>query len=276
MSHFDYRTKPCSEWTYYVVDHLPTMNNFYRFDTIEEAIKKFDSLSKDKKSAIGSSLNNMNEIDHIHRADGRAVLVRDSDNMLTDLWRESSEIQEAICKMISALDVRYELSSEVFGKKFTSVAIPLSLEKASPIDSYYKDKYLFPKKADQLISSINEIYLSGKGWIGLDEFIKELENCPPRYVGDCCRTLFVDQLNVNYFTKDGKKGQADISPRNYCLLKKQTELEFGGIGIPQNSSKISLTSQIRAAQRIKAENTLKPCSKENTSNKTNSLYQERK
>ena len=74
MANYDYRTKPDTEWTFFVVDHLPTMSNFYWYDTAKEAIEKYASLPANQRSAIGSSLGDKHVIDHIHRIDGKSVL----------------------------------------------------------------------------------------------------------------------------------------------------------------------------------------------------------
>lgn len=223
MSLHDYRTKPSSEWTYYVVDHLPGMDNIYRYDTIDEAIEKFESLPDDMISAIGSSIDGLHELDHVHRRNGEPVLVTDMYNVDVELWRNSKEINEGISKIISLLGIEYELSKEIFGNMRPSVAIPLCISTGGPTDKYYLDKSLRLNKGDHPATAINEVFVRGEGWINFSDFIDKLENCKPKRIGLGSDTLFVDRLNVNYVTDKGHIGQADLSPENYLYLKEKYE-----------------------------------------------------
>ena len=255
MACIDLRTKPKEEWTFYVVDHLPTMNNIYRFDTVEEAIAKFRDIPETSISAIGSSINGRNEIDHIHRRNGEAVLVTDIDRMSNPLWRESEEIQTASDKMISHLKVSYELSPIIFGSRFPSVAIPLERNSVQAPNNYFYDKLLNPTQPDRLLTSINEVYVAGQGWTNLDDFIDQLDNCRPKRIGDGAKTLFVDTINIKYVDQRKHQGQADISPFDYRLLRDKTEKHYAlGISHPGSLDNLIYDAEKRSNLQSKNHN----------------------
>lgn len=206
----DFRSKPDSEWTYYVVDHLPTMNKLYRFDTVEEAIAKFKEFPVTAISAIGSSKYSSIEIDHIHRRNGRAVLVTDSERVESSIWRDSEEIQAAIDKMISALNVHYELSSDIFGSKYPFVAIPIERHQTKVMDRYFEDKILSSSQGIHPLQAVNEIFVAGEGWVSRKDFFDLLDDCAPQMDGNGAKTLFVEKLNIRYVNHSNRIGQADV------------------------------------------------------------------
>lgn len=231
MEQHDFRTNPDDRWSYYVVDHLPTMDNIFRYDTVEEAIEKYKSLPENMKSAIGSSIHNKDEIDHIHRCDGKSVLVMDSERMQDPLWRESWEIQEAIDTMIAYLNVQHQYCSLFEG--YPSCIVDLERYSGSEIENYFADKLLRPDGAKQctdpgwtLNSAISEVFAPGKGWMNRKDFLKALNDSRPSRPGEGAKNLFVERLNINYMDEAGHMGQADISPRNFALLKEKTAMEI--------------------------------------------------
>ena len=218
MEH-DNRTKPQSQWTFYVVDDLPTMANLYRFDTVEEAITKYMSLPENMRSAIGSSIDGRHEIDHIHRCDGRHVLVTDCVGLSP--WEESPQIQEAIDTMIAYLNVQYQYR-QLFGNRFPSAIVDLERYSGVELEHYFSDKLLRPDNPENLFTAVQEVYAEGEGWMKLDDFLKKLDDSRPGRPGEGAKNVFVDRLNINYITDTGRCGQADISPRNYALLHEKT------------------------------------------------------
>ena len=225
MSLHDFRTKPDSEWTYYVVDHLPTMSNIYRYDTIGEAIDKFQELPSTQRSAIGSSLNSTHEIDHIHRLDGQAVLVTDIERTKDPIWRDSKKIQTAVSLMKHELKVNYELNSDIFIKGI-SVAIPLS-DPFHSLNSYFNNKRLDPKIIDRPLSGINEVHTSNHGWIKAEDFLNMLRNRKWSQESGY-PVYFVNQINIRYADKNGHKGQADITPQDFIQIKRLYEKNLEG------------------------------------------------
>lgn len=222
---YDNRTKPNSQWTYYVVDDLPKMSNIYRYDTVEEAIAKYKSLPDHLLSAIGSSIDGRSEIDHIQRRDGTSVLVMDSERTSNPIWRDSPEIQESIDKMVAYLNVYRQLSN-MFGFNYPSVAVELERYSSKDLENYFGNKILRPEKPGVLLSAVKEVCVEGEGWLKLNDFLSKLDQARPGRPGDPVKTLFVDQLNIDYIDETGRCGQADISPRNFVLLQKKTEFEL--------------------------------------------------
>ena len=220
MPMYDFRTKPNTEWTFYVVDHLPTMANLYRYDTIGEAIAKFKELAPNQRSAIGSSIEDTHEIDHVHRIDGLAVLVTDIDRMKSPLWRESKSIASAVAAMKSALNITYELSTNIFFNG-VSVAIPISLN-SFPNEKYFNDKKLNPVIWNRPLSGINEVFVEGQGWVKCEDFLKKLNDRKWTREGGY-PVPFVNQLNIRYADNNGHYGQADITPQDFIHLKSRYE-----------------------------------------------------
>ena len=242
MSMYDFRTKPDTEWTYYVVDHLPTMTNLYRYDTVEEAIKKYNEIPSNMRSAIGSSLQNHYEIDHVHRIDDQTVLVTDIERTGNAIWRDSEEIQNAVALMKRELKVCYELNSDIF-LKGTPVAIPLS-DPSHSLSSYFNNKRLDPKISDRPLSGINEVHSSEHGWIKAVNFLDILRNREWTREGGY-PVHFVNQINIRYVDKYGYRGQADVTPQEFIKLKEMYEKSL--------ERKPSLDAQIYGASGKAAE-----------------------
>lgn len=215
MPGYDYRTKPENQWTFYVVDHLPTMSNIYRYDTVQEAIDKYKSLPDHMRSAIGSSFYNRREIYHIHRIDGQAVLIRDMDRMKDPLWRDSEVIYAAVKQMREQLRVEYELATDMFGRQRGSVAVPVM---DGPCENtIHSSKILYPKDPDRTLSAINEVFVEKRGWIDILKFLENQENRSwSRETG--YPVPFVSSLNVRYMDIKGHMGQVDVKPADYFAL----------------------------------------------------------
>lgn len=218
MSAYDFRTKDGSQWSYYVVDNLVTMSNIYRYDTAQEAIDKYKSLPRHLRSAIGSSigasLGQRHEIDHIHRVDGKSVLVRDMDNMKFPLWRESQDIADAVALMRRQLRVQYELSS-MFDYQGGNAAIPVS--DPDMHDTYSTNKKLYPKVEDRPLSSINEVHVLSKGWVDIDTFLHERAH--RQWSPETGYPVpFVDMLNIRYKEDRGYVGQMDVTPAQFKYM----------------------------------------------------------
>ena len=224
IMHHDYRTKPQHQWTFYVVDDLPKMSNLYRYDTVEEAIEKYKSLPDDKVKAIGSSIHNLHEVDHIHCRNGHNVLVMDSERSGNSIWRESSEIQNAIDQMIAYLNVQHQLSN-MFGNPYPSVIVDLERYKEREIDPYFGNKLLRPENPENLLTAIKEVYVEDKGWMEPDPFLCMLYDSRPSRMGEAAKSNFVTRLNIDYIDDTGRCGQADISTLHFTLLQEKTVRE---------------------------------------------------
>ena len=225
MAVFDQRTKPSNEWTYYVVDDLPTMKNLYRYDTVEQAIDKFKEIPDNLSPALGSSIQDRYEIDHIHRRlDCPPVLIRDCDHPnCTPIWRESKELQNAIDQMIAYLNVQYELNSTIFGLNYPSVAVELERYANTLQDTYFTTKLLCPDDPQKPLSCISEVFVEGQGWMTLEPFLHQLDNNRLQYPGDHIRDIQVGRLNIKYLSEFGEYGEADISTRQFEILRDRTQ-----------------------------------------------------
>ena len=243
MSLHDFRKKPDSQWTFYVVDHLPTMDNIYRYDTPQEAIEKYNSLPATQRSALGSSLLDRYELDHIHKIDGQSVLVRDMERVQSPVWRDSEEIVEAVSLMRQRLKVEYELSN-LFGSHLGHVAIPICDGK--PQNSYFNDKQLDPLVIDRPLSGINEVFVFGRGWVEVLEFLKDMDERKwTRETG--YPVPFVNTLNIRYTDSKGHQGQADIAPAFFQTLRDEYERSL--------TRKPSLDDKIAGAESAGKEHT---------------------
>lgn len=219
----DKRTKPESEWTYYVVDNVPRMSNIYRYDTLQEAIDKYKSLPNDAIKAIGSSIDGRHEIDHIHCRSGQNVLVMDCANL--DPWKSSQESIDAIDMMIAQLNVQHQLSG-MFGREYPSVVVELERYKDPNLENYFHNKLLRPADPKSLLSAINEVYVEGAGWLSMDVFMVRLYNSRPKAMGEGAESNFVTRLNIDYIDDHGRTGQADLSTKDFVRLKEKTEREI--------------------------------------------------
>ena len=224
MSTYDYRTKPKDLWTYYVIDHLPSMANIYRFDSMEEAIACYRAIDPALRSAIGSSFGGFHEMDHIHRCGNDIpVLVTASDHIKNPLWRDSVEIQNAIDYMIAALGVTCQRSHGLFGNQIPSTIIALERHQQPCLDRYFRHSILLPSVPGQYNSSITEAYVMGHGWLTSDAFFRLLRDSLPGRDG-VPKDVFLERLNVRYLdTHNGYIGEADISPAQFVLLRQRTE-----------------------------------------------------
>lgn len=250
---YDARTKPETQWTYYVVDELPRMANLYRFDTPEEAIAKYRELPETNHSAIGASIGGKSEYDLIHRGDGdRAILIMDHLYSKNPVWRESKEFQNALDLIIAELRVEHQYDHTVFGRNYSSAAIELERYRDDHLDPYFKDKVLqlsepSPDKDPNRLSGINEVFVFGKGWMNTEDFLRLLDNSRPQFIGDARKTVYVDSMNVQYKAADGRTGQADIHPREFKLLREKTERELAA-----GEKKLPLDSVIGRAEQKRA------------------------
>jgi len=225
MSLYDFRTKPESQWTYYVVDHLPTAANIFRYDTPEEAIACYKLLDPSLQSAIGSSIGGVHEIDLIHRrSHNTPVYLKDSEQIEPGLWRGSPEARDALVHILDKLNVTHELNSQIFGGHLPSVLVDLDRNLDKTIDRYYESSILFPDRPRQYTSTIKEVYAQGHGWVKTDAFLRMLQNGIPRDQRGNLPDYYVNRLSVRYMDmKTGYFGQADVSPREYTLLCEKTE-----------------------------------------------------
>lgn len=206
-----------------------------RFDSLDEALKEYNSLPKEYTTALGVNLKEFSELDFVHRVNGESVLVSDYKNM--EEYAGNGLVLQTVQALIDKLGIEYELDSalfssyrskvpvtETFERKFdfhyldASVLTPL--QHTADLNSYFKDKYLRGEKGvGSLLSAINQVYVEGEGWVSGKEFLTKLNGLD--LYRDSTRYK-VNTLNVNYVDLNGHEGQADIRPRDFKLLRQRT------------------------------------------------------
>lgn len=186
-----------------------------RFENLQDAIKEYNSLPKEYTTALGGYLGETNCIDFIHRRNGESVLVNDFKKI--EDWSGNGLVMQAINSIIGQLGVEYESDISSLGYQ-CPVLVPVSFQ--NRINSYFQDKYLRPDDEKTLLSAINEVFVEGNGWVEAKKFFNDLDKIAPS------RETYrpkVTKYNVNYVDLNGHCGQADISPADFAMLKKQTE-----------------------------------------------------
>lgn len=242
MSKTDFRTKSTDELTFYVYDNLRSQqagmsSNIYYYDTLQEAIQKYNELPKEWTTAIGGSIHGMRELDLIQRRMGESVLVTDFKKI--DFWKDDKAVQGAIDELIAYLNVQYEANHDLLGNR--SIIMELERYKENTMDPYFNDKLLNPSNPKYLISSIEEAHVLGHGWMPFLEVLKMCDDYG--YANPECPNI--TRLNVNYCTENGRMGQADISTHDFGILKEKTELFLQK---QMEKTKASLGEQIKGAE----------------------------
>lgn len=239
--------------SYYVVENLRFQQdgkggfNLTRYDKLQDAIVAFSQHPKEYTSAIGASLTGgkfgIGEIDLIHRKNGKAVQVNDF--KFIERW-DNPLVLRAVNELNSKLGVEYESDIRMFSqdKKFSlPVLVPVQDLKDKTLNSYFMDKYLRPVDGStNLMTSINEVFVGGKGWRKAEKFFKKIAALEEKQSPD---RLKVMQLNINYVDLNGRIGQADIKPGDFALLKKQT--------LERTAKHPDIDVQIDTANKIRAE-----------------------
>lgn len=256
--------------TFYVVENLRYQQDkagsfkLERFDRLEDAVKAYVELPKEYTSAIGASLTGgkfgIGELDLVHRKNGETVQVNDF--KYSERWNNPL-VRRAVTDINRKLGVEYEADMRLFGGK--TVLVPLQPWGEAELNSYFMDKYLLPTKDAEaevarrygsldnyspnhpnrtlyLLSSINEVFIAGKGWIDGKTFFTEL-NAIDEYSSP--KRLKVTNLNINYVDINGREGQADIQPAQFGLLKMQT--------VERTARHPDLDAQIEVANKVRAE-----------------------
>lgn len=262
--------------SFYVVENLRFRQdkkggfNLTRYDKLEDAIQAFSEMPREYTSALGGSLGS-GEIDFVHRKNGEPVQVNDF--KFIKCWNNPL-VHRAINMINSRLGVEYESDLQMFNK---SVLIPLQGNEGQKLNSYFMDKYLRPREGAEkdvarkygsfdmynasspirhyhLFSAVNEVFVSGKGWMKAEKFFKKLESINEY---ESPKRLKVMKLNVNYVDLNGRIGQADIEPHQFALLKKQTierTAQHPDIDVQINTANKIRNEQIENKNRSKSKN----------------------
>lgn len=225
---------------YYVYNDLRADRNghkseVFRFDTLEEAVQKFNELPREWTTAIGPSINNSYELDIIQRRDGEPMVVTDYEKTKnTEYQKVLIEVKD---KLVNALHVEKEL---LFGIH-PEVSCACKLDNHMKLEPYFENKVLEPvdmenqiqkyrklSKGDVDYKSLNwlknnnpidEIHVQGKGWLQCADFVKLNENSYQNAYNPV-----VNAINVKYRDiKTGEVGYADVMPRQFLLLQEKTK-----------------------------------------------------
>jgi len=229
MSLYDYRSYSEEQISFYVFDDLRYQQNkrgefnIYRYDTLSEAIAKFNELPHDMTTALGMHLDTYSELDLLHRREGENVLV--SDYLNISKWRTSAAVHEALDTIIDTLKPEWQMDHKCIGE---SILIPLDRFDTTA-DKYFNDKNLLPQQRDMPwqkaspISAVTEAYVDGKGWVDFKEVFAAAQNFG--YQNAYCPK--VQKFNFNYEDTQGHRSQADIGALDLQILRERYMLQHG-------------------------------------------------
>ena len=173
MAGYDYRTNPreLGALSFYIFDNLRCNQdreggNVHRFDTVQEAVAVFKYISAEHPTwttALGGSIFGTSEVDFVQRRMGANALVMDYKNM--EYWKDNPDAQRAIDAAAQGLNVEWQLDNSITKN---SIMVPYEPDEA-PLDAYFARMELRPTDPDNPLTSIQEAYVQGHGWLSLQE-----------------------------------------------------------------------------------------------------------
>lgn len=202
---------------FYVFDNLRCSQdraggNVYRFDSLDDAVACYERMPKEWTTALGGSRSDLSELDLVQRRMGVDVLVTDFGNFPE--WKADAQVQQAVGALVDRLGIGLMTDRSIV---HGPVLVPLE-ERDPAGDRYLSDKRLRLSDAAWPASAINEAFVSGDGWLSLDELVKLSRD----FGYNDPRCPVVTQLNVAYEADDGRIGQMDIAPREFGFLAERT------------------------------------------------------
>lgn len=207
---------------FYVVNNLrfqqdQTPFEVQRFNTIDMAYESYSQFCDKYTAALGVTIASGREIDIVQARGGESVLVTDYRGI--DGFKDNPLVLQAIDHAIGKLGIQREGNYDLFRQ---SIEIPLAKEE--PTDPYLDDKRLLPKDPKHPISAVNEAFCDGRGWVQLEDLLKELADYDP-YVN--LTHIKISTVNVSYVRTDTREvGQMDISPSTLgVMLERFKEIE---------------------------------------------------
>ena len=208
----DYRTKPESELTFYTISQPEGIFNIARYDTLEEAINKFNEV-KDLTSfaGIGISKYGRSELDIIHKKDDLYVLV--TDYTRSDTFKCDREVREAVKNAIGKLGIVWEYNSTIFNSSvFSSLCVPCVVGNENILHNESVDNLsLDPEILNKTASSIERMYISDK-----EEWLPLLEVMSLCRDGEHPKIESIEVKVEDIHTKE--KGTITVSPQDYILM----------------------------------------------------------
>lgn len=205
----DYRTKPIEELTFYVFDNLrvqdmPQGTTIYRYDTIEEAVNKFQELPNNWTTAIGCSFEGKHELDLVHRVNGEAVKIMDF--YFIEVFVEREDVHKAMEQLVNELSIQKQFASGIHPRR----TVLTELSDPEIKEGHLNNKVIFvpeSRRSHSLYAGINEVYVEGEGWMDMKEFLDKYPDST--YENPYAPT--VTQVNVQYKEVDsGRTGQCDV------------------------------------------------------------------
>lgn len=220
MAGHDYRSRPVDteRLSFYVFDNLRCQQDhqggdIYRYDTVQEAVAAFQVLANEHPDwtiALGGSFQGTREIDFVQRRNGDNCLITDCQQI--DFWKDRPDVQQAIETAMVGLKVEWQVDHELTGD---SVLVPQEFDEP-PLDRYFEDKELRPVNPDNALTSVQEVFADGEGWMSLQELRERTKSIgyeSPDYPK-------VTRLNVAYRVPGRQRtGYVDASPRDFRLMK---------------------------------------------------------
>ena len=231
------------DFSFYVYDDLlaqkkRTDHTIYRFDTLDEAIAKFNELPGDMRTVIGFSDNSKpSELDLIRRIEGEPVLAREF--LYVKDTKMDPRIYEMATELCDKLHVMWEQDA-MFGN---SILVPREFGVAPEYgsgthNSYFDDKRLDYLVRDELLgiripskggpkTAIEEVYLQDEGnygYVPFKDFIEMVNDSENGYLND--HRPKVGTFYINYVDSKGHFGGADVNPHTMReLLEREKCLE---------------------------------------------------
>lgn len=219
----DFRSKPLKNdtYTYFIFDNLRCNQDHeggdvLRYDTIEQAIGAFERIQSEHPNwtiALGGSINGVREIDYIHRRNGDNCLITDYQKL--EAFKDSPEVKKAIETAMVALKVDWQVDHDLTGN---TILVPHEFGDC-PLDSYLFDMQLRPGSSENVLSSVQELFVEKEGWVDLSELkaLAHFDNYesprPPK----------VTAFNVAYEVRGShsmRTGYVDVSPSNFRVMKQ--------------------------------------------------------
>ena len=223
MGGYDYRANPqeVGKLSFYIFDNLRCNQdreggNVHRFDTVQEAVAVFKYISAEHPTwttALGGSIFGPSEVDFIQRRMGTNALVTDYKNM--EYWRDDSGAKQAIDAAAQSLNVKWQLDNSITEN---SIMIPYEPDDV-PLEAYFARMELRPTNPDSPLTSIQEAFVQGEGWLSL----QELQTAARAFGYDNPECLKVTRLNVAYVEESPsgsrRTGYVDMAPSDFKQMQ---------------------------------------------------------
>lgn len=223
MAGYDYRTNPreVGELSFYIFDNLRCNQdreggNVHRFDTVQEAVAVFKYISAEHPTwttALGGSIFGTSEVDFVQRRMGANALVMDYKNM--EYWKDNPDARQAIDAAAQGLNVEWQLDNSITKN---SIMVPYEPDEA-PLDAYFARMELRPTDPDNPLTSIQEAFVQGHGWLSLQE-LQVASRAFGYHNPECPK---VSRLNVAYVAESPsgsrRTGYVDMTPSDFRQMQ---------------------------------------------------------